>query len=248
MVPIHRWWRTRCGSRVAMPDRRSRQPRRRARRTPRVGASSAVSHLGFSKETFMSTLVTPRDFAWSLGRTRIWVDPPDTWRYPGQRGGPSCTPRGPWPIRMCFTLGVVPERVRGITGIPYILFVKRQEVSRGPVRSQPWRLHLTAGPAPTEPGREHHRRAGQVLWQCLLLLDARCVEQEPLHGALGRMVFEAGPGRGRWLVTDGSGRRLERRLAVPPEVHQRDGESRGNLDARRLPAGGRNPALMTRLG
>ena len=93
----------------------------------------------------MTSEITPNDFSEIRWRGHwIWVDPPPAGRSPFS----SSTDTGKRPeartfFRKTFSLDRVPARVpaRITADSRYLLFVNGQEAFRGPIRSQPRRLH-----------------------------------------------------------------------------------------------------------
>lgn len=156
-------------------------------------------------------------------------------------------------FRKTFRLDAVPERVpaRITADSRYLLFVNGQEVSRGPIRSQPRRLTYDLFDlAPYLHPGENTLAAFVVYYG-----PARSFWQPaPPSGALGLsgvMVFEADLGaEGGWLVSDASWKALKSDAwsedwkkaeemppmfgdAIPTEV----------VDARRLPSGWEQPGF-----
>ena len=94
----------------------------------------------------MSHPVVPQDFSEIRWRGNwIWTEAPaiPRDRFAAMRRGVEPQKQAHGLFRKTFTLGSVPARVpaRITADSRYILWVNGQEVSRGPVRSQPRRLH-----------------------------------------------------------------------------------------------------------
>ena len=94
----------------------------------------------------MSDEITPSDFSEIRWRGNwIWTQAPaiPTDRFAAERGALEPPKQAHGLFRKTFALASVPERVpaRITADSRYILFVNGQEVNRGPVRSQPRRLH-----------------------------------------------------------------------------------------------------------
>ena len=203
----------------------------------------------------MSAEVTPRDFPGIRWHGHwIWVDPPPQPRFGAEldTGGGARRPEVRGLFRKTFPLERVPERVpaRITADSRYLLFVNGREVYRGPIRSQPRRLHYDLFDlAP-------YLRAGRnTIAVYVVYYGAPRSFWMPAAGSttLGRtgvMVFEANLGDAGWLVSDATWKAVKSDAwsedwrkatelppmfgdAIPVEV----------VDARRLPFGWEQPGF-----
>ncbi len=153
----------------------------------------------------MSTTVNPRDFPEIRWRGHwIWIEAPAIGSPFGNPSHAAPNPEAHGLFRKTFTLGSVPERApaRITADSRYLLFVNGQEVFRGPVRSQPRRLHYDFFDlAPyLKPGENviavYVRYYGKAnsFWM-------PAVPNMTL-GKSGALVFEADLGEAGWLVSD----------------------------------------------
>jgi len=166
----------------------------------------------------VTTTITPQDFSEIRWRGHwIWTTLPAMPSSPLPGGGPvtpSAEAHGLF--RKCFVLEAVPARVpaRISADSRYLLFVNGQEVSRGPVRSQPQRLHydlfdlapyLQAGTNVVAVYVKYYG-AAKSYWM-------PAVPNATL-GKSGILVFEANIGTSAdapdgWLVSDASWKAIE---------------------------------------
>jgi alpha-L-rhamnosidase len=157
----------------------------------------------------MTTPVTPRDFREIRWHGHwIWVPEEPVPFGMGFAGMAAAEPRkeSHGLFRKSFTLAAVPERVpaRITADSRYTLYVNRQEVSRGPVRSQPRRtMYDLVDLAP-------YLKAGENLVAVYVKNYGRpnsfYIQPVPNVGLgkTGALVFEADLGEAGWLVSDAS--------------------------------------------
>jgi hypothetical protein len=155
----------------------------------------------------MSTPVTPNDFSEIRWRGHwIWVEPPAVPESPfGGMNGADKRAEAHSLFRKSFVLERVPERVpaRITADSRYVLFVNGQEAFRGPVRSQPRRMHydlLDLAP---------YLKAGENVIAVYVKYygTAKSYWMPAVANTLGKtgvLVFEADLGEGGWLVSDAS--------------------------------------------
>ncbi len=194
----------------------------------------------------MSTQVTRDDFGGVRWHGHwIWVEPPALPRQPFEQG-PDAQPEVHGLFRKTFSLGGVPARApaRITADSRYVLYVNGREALRGPVRSQPRRLHydlLDLAPYLREGDNTiavhvRYYGAARSYWMP--------AQANMSLGKTGVMVFEADLGGGNWLVSDESWRALKPDAWEELPVGQ--GPIAGGipvevLDARRLPAAWEQP-------
>jgi alpha-L-rhamnosidase len=160
----------------------------------------------------MSTPVTPNDFSEIRWRGHwIWTEPPAMPEGPlGGMGGADQRPEAHGLFRKTFALEQVPDRApaRITADSRYVLFVNRQEAFRGPVRSQPRRMHydlLDLAPY-LKPGEN----VVAVYVKYYGTVKSYWMPAVPnTLGKTGVLVFEANVfaadlGEGEWLVSDAS--------------------------------------------
>lgn len=156
----------------------------------------------------MSQIVTPNDFSEIRWRGH-WVWVPEEPIKPIGFLGATINPKAPEAhglFRRQISLENVPERVpaRITADSRYLLFVNGQEVSRGPIRSQPRRLHydLLDLAGYLRPGENviavyvKYYGTSRSFWMP--------VTPNLTLGRSGVMVFEANLGAAGWLVSDAS--------------------------------------------
>jgi len=203
----------------------------------------------------MNTSVTPQDFSEIRWRGHwIWVESPTSPGSPfGDTHGADKRPQAHGLFRKSFVLEQVPERApaRITADSRYLLFVNGQEVFRGPVRSQPRRMHydlfdlvpyLKAGENIIAIYVKYYGGAN-AYWM-------PAVANATL-GKSGVLVFEANlfaadQGEGGWLVSDASWKAKESDAwSEPPAAEEPVG---GGVpveifDARRFPHGWEQPGF-----
>jgi len=156
----------------------------------------------------MSTPVTPNDFSEIRWRGHwIWTEPPAVPSSPfGGMGGTEKRPEAHGLFRKSFALERVPERApaRITADSRYVLFVNGQEVFRGPVRSQPRRMHYDLlDLAPYLKAGENAVAVYVKYYGTAMSYWMPAVANMTL-GKTGVLVFEADLGEGEWLVSDAS--------------------------------------------
>jgi alpha-L-rhamnosidase len=199
----------------------------------------------------MSEKITLNDFPGIRWRGNwIWTEAPPRPRdrFAAMRGvmGPGKEAHGLF--RKTFALESVPERVpaRITADSRYILLVNGQEVSRGPVRSQPRRLHYDL--VDLAPYLEAGENVIAVHVKYYGTTKSYWMPAPPTMtlGRGGVLILEAkvGPGEDGWLVTDDSW------VAMESDAWSEAPPSRGPggggvpveiLDARQLPYGWEQP-------
>lgn len=203
----------------------------------------------------MSDKVTPSNFADIRWRGNwIWSEAPTmpTDRFAAMRGAIKPQEQAHGLFRKTFALASVPARApaRITADSRYLLFVNGQEVSRGPVRSQPRRLcydlldlapYLKAGENVIAVLVKYYGTAKSYWMPAVPTMTL---------GRTGVLVFEAqvgtGPGEDGWLVTDDTWKASESDAwtegppsrgpgggGIPVEI----------LDASRLPYGWEQPGF-----
>jgi len=156
----------------------------------------------------MSTPVTPNDFSEIRWRGHwIWVEPPAVPDSPfGDMSGADKRAEAHGLFRKSFALERVPDRApaRITADSRYVLFVNGQEAFRGPVRSQPRRMHydlLDLAP---------YLKAGENVIAVYVKYYGTAksywmpAAANMTLGKTGVLVFEADLGEGGWLVSDAS--------------------------------------------
>ncbi len=197
----------------------------------------------------MSAAVTPEEFSEIRWRGHwVWTEFPPMPSNPF--GGDPWEPRPEAHgfFRKSFTLNAVPARApaRITADSRYLLYVNGEEVFRGPVRSQPRRLHydlfdlapyLKAGENVIAVHVKYYGRARSFWMPAVPTMSL---------GKTGVMVFEADLGADGWLVSDATWKaiRCDAWDQPPPGW----GPAGGGvpielLDARRLPHGWEQPGF-----
>jgi len=193
----------------------------------------------------MTTVVNASDFPEIRWKGHwIWI-PEDkiemTMSLPGQRQEPY--PQSHGLFRKTFTLAPVPERVpaRITADSRYALYVNGQEISHGPIRSQPRRMmYDLVDLAPL-------LKAGKNIIAVYVRFygEAKSFYMPAAAntglGKTGALVFEANLGTQGWLVSDDSWK-ATKCYAWESETHNGENQITGGvpveyLDARRLPTG-----------
>ncbi len=161
----------------------------------------------------MSTPVTPNDFSEIRWRGHwIWAEPPAVPDSPfGGMGGADQRAEAHGLFRKSFVLERVPERApaRITADSRYVLYVNGQEVFRGPVRSQPRRMHYDLlDLAPYLKAGENVIAVYVKYYGTAKSYWIPAVANATL-GKTGVLAFEANvfaadPGEGGWLVSDDS--------------------------------------------
>ncbi len=210
-----------------------------------------------------SAAVTRRDFPEIRWRGHwIWADPPPQPRFDASlndRSGRHPEARGLF--RKTFTLTSVPERApaRITADSRYLLFVNGQEAYRGPIRSQPRRLHYDLlDLAPYLKSGENTIAVFVVYYGAARSFWMPAAAGMTM-GKNGILVFEAnlGPSTGTqdgaqdgWLVSDASWKALKSDAWTEDwknfaEMHPLFGDAIPTevVDARRLPAGWEQPGF-----
>ncbi len=208
----------------------------------------------------MSSAVTRRDFPEIRWRGHwIWVDSPP---QPDFRTGLGMGSEGKRPearglFRKTFTLTSVPERVpaRITADSRYLLFVNGQEAFRGPIRSQPRRLHYDLlDLAPYLKSGENTIAVYVVYYGSARSFWMPAAPTMAL-GKTGVLVFEANVGpsadaQDGWLVSDGTWKALKgdawsEDWKNSAEMHPLFGDAIPTevVDARRLPGGWERPGF-----
>lgn len=162
----------------------------------------------------MSTPVTPNDFSEIRWRGHwIWVDPPPKPSFGAGlglgSGGRRPEVRGLF--RKTFALDRVPARApaRITADSRYLLFVNGQEATRGPVRSQPRRLHYDLlDLAPYLKGGQNTVAVYVVYYGTARAFWMPAPPSMTL-GKDGVLVFEADLGDAGWLVSDATWKALK---------------------------------------
>jgi alpha-L-rhamnosidase len=156
----------------------------------------------------MNNAITPQDFSDIRWRGHwIWVEPPamPSGQFPGMDAAePRAEAHGLF--RKTFTLEDVPARVpaRLTADSRYRLFVNGQEASRGPLRSQPRRLHYDLlDLAPYLKAGENTLAVYVKYYGTVKSFWMPAVPSMTL-GKTGVLVFEADLGQAGWLVSDAS--------------------------------------------
>lgn len=196
----------------------------------------------------MSHEIIPADFPEIRWRGHwIWVEPPaPPTSLLGDAGLGEVRPLAHGLFRKTFSLDPVPDRVpaRITADSRYLLRVNGQEVFRGPVRSQPRRMHYDLFDlAPyLKPGQnvlavyvKYYGRANAYWMPAVPNLTL---------GKNGVLVFEADLGQAGWLVSDPSWKVMPSEAWIEPPVEA--GPIAGGLpveifDAGRFPAGWDQP-------
>ncbi len=162
----------------------------------------------------MPAEITPRDFPEIRWRGNwIWVDPPSQPRFGAELGlgNEGKRPEAHGLFRKTFALERVPKRAptRITADSRYLLFVNGQEVYRGPIRSQPRRLHYDLFDlAP-------YLKSGEnTLAVCVVYYGVPRSFWMPAPpsmtlGKSGVLVFEANLGDAGWLVSDATWKALK---------------------------------------
>jgi alpha-L-rhamnosidase len=201
----------------------------------------------------MSDEITPSDFSEIRWRGNwIWTEAPaiPADRFAAMRGAMAPGKQAHGLFRKTFALESVPKRVpaRITADSRYLLFVNGREVSRGPVRSQPRRLHydlLDLAP---------YLKVGENLIAVFVKFygttKSYWMPAVPTMtlGRTGVFVFEArvstDPGEAGWLVTDDTWKAMESDAwseAPPSRGPGGGGIPVEILDADRLPYGWEQP-------
>jgi hypothetical protein len=204
----------------------------------------------------MSVPITVQDFGEIRWRGHwIWVEP-------AAPGGmfPGMVPEGRRPearglFRKTFTLDRIPARApaRITADSRYLLFVNGQEAYRGPVRSQPRRLHYDLFDLAPYLRVGENAIAVYVVYYGFARSFWLPATPNMTLGKSGVLVFEANLGDAGWLVSDASWK------AVKSDAWCEDWRSGGNdlamisegvplevFDARRLPYGWEQPGFDDR--
>jgi alpha-L-rhamnosidase len=156
----------------------------------------------------MSTPVTPNDFSEIRWRGHwIWTEPPAMPEGPfGGMGSADQRAEAHGLFRKSFVLERVPERApaRITADSRYVLFVNGQEAFRGPVRSQPRRMHYDLlDLAPYLKAGENVVAVYVKYYGTAKSYWIPAVANATL-GKSGVLVFEADLGETGWLVSDAS--------------------------------------------
>jgi len=203
----------------------------------------------------MSDEITPGDFTDIRWRGNwIWTEAPaiPTDRFAALRGGMQPRKEAHGLFRKTFALESVPERVpaRITADSRYVLFVNGREVSRGPVRSQPRRLHYDLlDLAPYLKAGENVIAVHVKYYGTTKSYWMPAVPTMTL-GRTGVLVFEAKVGtdlgEAGWLVTDDTWKAMESDAwseAPPSRGPGGGGISVEILDAGRVPYGWEQPGF-----
>lgn len=198
----------------------------------------------------MSTRITPNDFAVVRWRGHwIWCEPPAV--PAGPLGADATTERSPEAhglFRKTFTLDRAPDRApaRITADSRYVLYVNGREASRGPVRSQPRRMHYDLLDLAPFLKAGENAVAVHVRYYGAPTSYWMPAAANATLGRTGVLVFEADLGPAGWLVSDGSWKAVASNAwEQVPDV---EGPTGGAvpleaLDARRLPADWEQPGF-----
>lgn len=153
-----------------------------------------------------SAAVSPRDFPAIRWRGH-WVWVPEETITPGSLfpgGAPPPSPEAHGLFRTTFQLDLVPERApaRITADARYALFVNAREVSRGPIRSQPRRLHYELLDLAPYLRAGHNVVAVYVKYYGAPNSYWMPAVPNMMLGKSGILVFEADLGAAGWLVSD----------------------------------------------
>ena len=200
----------------------------------------------------MSTDIKPNDFA-EIRWKGHWIivpedQPAPSGPFPGA-GRPQQTPKETQGLfRKTFTLARVPDRVpaRMTADSRYLLFANGREVSRGPVRSQPRRLHYDMFDLAPYLQRGDNVLAVYVKYYGTAKSHWMPAPSAGTLGTTGVMVFEANLGDAGWLVSDTSWRAIK--CDAWTEAPPGRGPGGGGVpveivDARKVPVGWEQPDL-----
>ena len=155
-------------------------------------------------------------------------------------------------FRKTFTLEPLPERVpaRITADSRYLLFVNGKEACRGPIRSQPRRLHYDLLDLAPYLVAGENTLAVYVVYYGVARSFWMPAAPSMALGRNGVMVFEADLGEGRWLVSDASWKALKcdawsEDWKIPGELPPMFGDAIPTevVDARRLPYGWEQPGF-----
>lgn len=197
----------------------------------------------------MSTPVTPNDFSEIRWRGHwIWTEPPTMPSQPFvSTGGADQRAEAHGLFRKSFALESVPDRApaRITADSRYVLFINDQEAFRGPVRSQPRRMHydlLDLAP---------YLKASENVIAVYVKYygTAKSYWMPAVANTLGKtgvLVFEADLGEGGWLVSDTSWKAMKSDAWSEPPAG--GGPSGGGIpveifDAGRFPYGWEQPGF-----
>ncbi len=156
----------------------------------------------------MSTAVSPRDFP-EIRWHGHWIWVPEEPITPGSPIPGTVNPPGKEAhglFRKTLHLEHVPERApaRVTADSRYALFVNGQEVSRGPIRSQPRRLHYDLFDLAPYLHRGENILAIYVKYYGTATSFWMPATANMMLGKTGILVFEANLGAAGWLVSDGT--------------------------------------------
>ena len=196
--------------------------------------------------------ITPQDFP-EIRWKGHWVWVPEEAIQPGGFF-PGADDFGPKPeshglFRKTFTLANVPARApaRITADSRYVMFVNGQEVFRGPIRSQPRRMHYDLFDiAPyLKPGE--NTIAVYVKYYGSTKSYWMPASPNVILGKSGVLVFETNLGDAGWLVSDESWKAKKSDAWLPPPAHEGPGVVAGvaneSVDARQLPFAWEQPSF-----